>query len=344
MYTVLWGEVYESGSKWYVNQNRESTVSVSSKARIKPQDRKAHFEIFAFCDSDTTSVVSIPKCVLIGTEWLCRQRERGVIGGQGTQVPLDLRPVSFLCVVLCPWSSPLSSCNRKSHVFSCLCPLPRRQMSISGLKLVMFISFILLSNISCTLTGGFFCFIWLLWCDSVSHTQLFWGLFTCMYSVAKPSTASLTRDGSFSSLFPAWLLEESGLLWPCLGVQPWPSLIYWSSQSLFAFISYSFDFIYLRWWQKEENETSSVTALCQESKLTLLLSIGEGIHHWWGIQHWWSNCSFEFVLSPNSFSERLKVLVKSSGVQYWYFLKRFAFKPSNNSAGRFCRWVVEHRR
>lgn len=38
----------ESGSKWYVNQNRGNTARVSSKAHIKPQDRKAHFEIFAF--------------------------------------------------------------------------------------------------------------------------------------------------------------------------------------------------------------------------------------------------------------------------------------------------------
>lgn len=104
-------------------------------------------------------------------------------------------------------------------------------------------------------------------------TQLLWGLFTRMCSVAKPSTAWLARVGSFSGLFPAWLLEESGVLWPCLGVQPWPSLIYWSSQSLFTFVSYSFDFIYLWWWEKEETETSSVTALCQESKLRLLASI-----------------------------------------------------------------------
>lgn len=41
-------KVNESGSKWYVNQNEESTVRIASKAHVKPQDRKAHFCILCF--------------------------------------------------------------------------------------------------------------------------------------------------------------------------------------------------------------------------------------------------------------------------------------------------------
>lgn len=143
--------------------------------------------------------------------WMASRAERDE--DQVTWVLPDLRPAGVFYVVLCPLSSPLSSCNRKKH-FSLLCPclFPSSQMcevTTSNLKPVMSISLMVL-NISGTWTFKFFCFKWILQCDypSCLLTGIQW------QSVQQPGCF-------FSGLFPPWLPEESDVLWPpCLDNQP----------------------------------------------------------------------------------------------------------------------------
>lgn len=146
----------ESDSQWYVNEKRESTVRALFQVKLISNHRTEHiWDVCILCSSEM--VVSMPVWVLIGTEWLHEQREMRRSGYPGPPRP---QAILGFHVVLCPLSSPLSSCNRKKH-FSLLwpCPLPSSWMfevSTSGLKPVMSISFILLKNISCTRTSKVF--------------------------------------------------------------------------------------------------------------------------------------------------------------------------------------------
>lgn len=156
--------------------------------------------------------------------WMASWAERDE-GDRDTRVLPDLRPPWVFYVVLCPLSSPPSSCNTKKH-FSLLCPRPLPsswmcEVSTSGLKPVMSISFNPPQQHSVYQNFQVFSALNEYFSVTVQVLQLFWGLFAYRCSVAKCSAAWLPNIRTFSGLFPACLSEESGVLWPpCVDVQP----------------------------------------------------------------------------------------------------------------------------
>lgn len=168
--------------------------------------------------------------------------KKRVIVGCDACIFLGISLRHFLCFHPCQLLH--SVIIEKATCLLCMSPCPQCEVSISGCSGVHHPQQHLMYPIFTTshsLPANIFCFVWLVLCDFLSHATVLGFVYIYIFS-GRALNSLAGRSGPFQVGFHLGSLRN--LVLPSLTwISSCPSLIYWSSQSSFIFLSYSFDFI-----------------------------------------------------------------------------------------------------